>query len=176
MDHNSRWCKSGGGWGHPEILSLTSIPSNTERGNLSLTPLCGNKKKTFRSTYSFAKRKTIFEIHHWHCDTSSAILQLGDNLIFPIIPWAGLWAVLTPSLGTLIKNCVLNGPWQAARIMGRSPSKPASSSRIWPACSCLPGRYESVNDSGWHGLTHHKTLKAPRCYRITHEESFLIVC
>lgn len=44
MGHNSRRCESGGGGGHPEILSLSRILSKTGRGNQSLKPLCAEKE------------------------------------------------------------------------------------------------------------------------------------
>lgn len=80
----------GGGGGHPEILSLSRIPSKTGRGNQSLRPLCGEKNHQDASLtpiHTFGKRQTIFTIII--IDTTApaqAFLSQAITFSFPSFP------------------------------------------------------------------------------------------
>lgn len=125
MGHNSRRCESGEGGTPWDLLPKQDPLKNRKRKSDPKTTLCRKKiSKCFPHTHPplWQKVDHIHDHHHWHHGACSGIPQWGDNLFFPLFPCAGLWVVLTPSLRALIKKHVPNGSWQAAPIMGCSPS------------------------------------------------------
>lgn len=127
MGHNSRRWESGGDGGHPKIISLRRIPSKNRKrkSEPSITLSRKIKKQTSQCSHPLtaSAKQTIFTIII--ADTTApvqAFLTEAITFSFPFSPRASLWVVLTPSLRALIKKHVPNGSWQAAPIMGCSPS------------------------------------------------------
>lgn len=126
MGHNSRRWESGGDGGHPKIISLRRIPSKNRKRKSEPSITLSRKIKTnlamLPPAHRLSKADHIHHHHRWHYGACSGISYWGDNLFFSLSPRASLWVVLTPSLRALIKKHVPNGSWQAAPIMGCSPS------------------------------------------------------
>lgn len=129
---NNSWVTIAGGGSQgetgdiPRSSPYAGSPQKTGRGNQSLALLWAEREKqTSQCSHPLtaSAKQTIFTIII--ADTTApvqAFLTEAITFSFPFSPRASLWIVLTPSLRALIKKHVPNGSWQAAPIMGCSPS------------------------------------------------------